>query len=317
MDECLQDGYSEEIMSGTPFAAPYAKITRTERQIEEIDQAVQSFAASAPFEITSRVDAAADEQIWSFKLKTNLPPDISVQAGEVIHNLRSSLDQMLVETITHHDSGTEAGIEFPFGQTEEKFETSLKKQLKRLPQNAPEMIRAFRPFAGGDAYLWLLHRINRIDKHRPGLIAINAATGGMNSYISSFDGQILTVGSRNGQHLSVSRRMSEAELAEAKGAGKAVNMYGTARLDPRTGLPTEAPIGRAIYANFATGDAASTFDFAVTTPGTRIVTDFQPMLNIAFLNAEGIGNAPLVAVLREIRTKVSNILNQFEGAFFT
>jgi hypothetical protein len=90
-----QLGYSEEIMSGTPFAAPYAKITRTERQIEEIDQAVQSFAASAPFEITSRVDAAADEQIWSFKLKTNLPPDISVQAGEVIHNLRSSLDQCL------------------------------------------------------------------------------------------------------------------------------------------------------------------------------------------------------------------------------
>jgi len=203
-----------------PFIAPFAKTERAKTQISELDHAIKSFFESASYEIVSNCDSETDEEVWRFQLSRKLPNDLSVRAGEILHNLRSSLDQMLAEIVRRISQRSEARVEFPFGTDFGKFEVALRKQDK-LPADAAKMIRELQPYEGGDSLLWLLHLTNRLDKHRMGLVPINLRTTGKVSYLSVWYGTALVIGSRSGQHLENKHRFSDADYVRLAGLGRA------------------------------------------------------------------------------------------------
>jgi hypothetical protein len=174
---------------------------------------------------------------------------------------------------------------FPFGATPQKFETALRKQ-KKLPDEAKELIRATKPYKGGNDLLWALHDLNKGDKHHPPLVPA-LLRGGMNLYeLKAYwnddrpkpDGPVvLIVGSRHGQHLHAEGYVPT----------------------PRTRRPSNE------------------YEFLTTVPGTTFEADIKPTFGVTFPHIEGFEREPVVAVLHQMRQLVEGILLAFEKRFLS
>jgi hypothetical protein len=299
------------------FIAPFAKVERAKSQINDLDIAIKSFFATARHEIVSECYPEVGEEIWRFKLSDKLPNDLSVRTGEILHNLRSSLDQMLAEVVVRISERSESKVGFPFGIDFGKFETALEEQ-KKLPPDAVQMIRNLRPYKGGDPLLWLLHATNNRDKHRMGLVPVNLRTVGAVSYLSVWYGQVLVLGSRGGQNLAVEKRFSDVDYIRLAGLGRAWGMYGLSVLDPISGLPVVSDHGNRIsFENLGPGTAEETFEFLTATPGTKFKTDFEPSFDVAFGNVGAFEREPIVHILSNLRDLIERILQTFERRFFS
>ena len=148
--------------------------------------------------VTSKIDSNGIE-VWRYA-EPDIPPELSVSVGAILHNLRTPLDQML-STIALLNHNSASGVAFPFGRTRDEFKTALSKQEK-LPADARAMIEILKPYReGGNAVLYAIHALNNPDKHRPGLIPVNLQTVSDTDTISLQKGAILTFGPRAGRHL--------------------------------------------------------------------------------------------------------------------
>jgi hypothetical protein len=298
------------------FLAPFEKIKRAADQITELDTAIRAFFKATSYEIVSHVDLEADEEVWRFQLTGKIPHYLSVQVGEILHNLRSALDQMLAEVVVRVSKRSESGVQFPFAVSLDNFEAALGQQ-KKLPPPAVVMIRNLKPYKGGNALLWLLHSTNRRDKHRMGLVPINLRTTGRVSYLSVWYGQALIIGSRYGQHLRAERKITDADYVRHAVKGHASGLYGLSVLDPVTGLPIAIDAGhRLVFANTGCGTAEGTMEFLTATPGTKFKTDFEPHFDVAFSGAGISEREPIIQVLTQLRELVERILRTFEERFF-
>lgn len=95
-------------------------------------------------------------------------------AGDVIHNLRASLDhlaQQLAAVYTPTISPEELKyVAFPIAETFAKYTKYKPKQVKGIHPDAIKAIDALKPYGDGDgelsSSLWRLHHLDIIDKHR-------------------------------------------------------------------------------------------------------------------------------------------------------
>lgn len=298
-----------------PLVGPLLKAERSKSQIEEINKVIGSFVDRRPYKIVSEYYPDADEEVWRFQLTEMPPPQLSIIVGEVFHNLRSALDNMLAEIVVKIEKRSDTKVEFPFGLGPDEFETALGKQ-KKLPTAAIPLIRALKPYRGGDPLLWMLHEGNRRDKHRFGLVPVNLRTSGKVSYLSFWYGAGLMVGSKSGQRLGNSTRFSDTDYVRLAIKGQVWGCYGLSPMDLKTGLPIVAATSHLSFENLGVGPAKDTMEFFTATPGTKFKTDFEPSLQIAFENATGFEREPIVHVLTQLRDLVEGILLTFRDRFF-
>jgi hypothetical protein len=280
--------------SESPLLAPFAKIERAKTQIDRLNSAITSFFEGNPYVLRSNLDSSGIE-IWRFVPTKKPPAALSVEAGEILHNIRTPLDQMLAAiALLRHTSANK--VAFPFGRTADDFKSALAKQ-KKLPPEAIELIENLKPYQdGGNTLLYAIHSLNQPDKHRPGLVPINLHTTANMTEIGVFSGMALTVGPRSGQHLI---RDSDGNLSQADRVKRPEFLLNPPRI--------------VFHINDGNGDD---MEVATTTPGTQFYTDFKPTVDIAFRKI-GIGRKPIVAVLNQMRDLVEGILLTFERRFFS
>jgi len=217
--------------------------------------------------------------------------------GDVLHNLRPPLDQVL-SAIALKFGRTEDHVEFPFRKTFEEFEVALAKQ-KKLPPDAKALIAAVQPYAGGNDLLFAMHYLNSRDKHRSNLIPINLVGQTSASRICFWRGLPLVIGCKKGQHLVMEAPFNEADLAET---GKPLALY-------------DCRPGRVLFGRAEDGGDES-LQFMITTPGAKFEADFSPSLNVGF-HGVGLDGQPVVAVLNDMRSLVEHLLLSFEAQFFS
>ncbi|MDP3383382.1 MAG: hypothetical protein Q8S47_08660, partial [Phenylobacterium sp.] len=225
-----------------------------------------------------------------------IPTALHVMVGEVLHNLRSALDNTL-GAIALINYPSDAGVGFPFGRDVDAFKAELAKQ-KKLPSDARDIIAAAQPYQGGNHLLWALHELNRRDKHRKGLVPLNMPAETSVSYIIFERGLPFVMGSRSGQHLIVSPRPTHAQLA--------VTRYPMAFWDARP--------GRITFGN-ASSPGEESLEFMTTTPGAKFHADLHPTFSIGFTNV-GLDGQPVTAVLNDMRDLVERLLLTFASRFF-
>lgn len=276
----------------------FAKTERAKAQIRDLNTRIKDFYDTHPYEVVSELNAKGDREIWRFKLSRKLPAEISVIIGEILHNLRSPLDQILC-AIAIKQGGNEDGIAFPRGRDRKEFEAALRKQVKLLPADAIKLIRAAKPYRDrGNKLLWALLEMNRRDKHRVGLVPVQLPAELSMSFLTFWIGLGLSIGNRRGKHL----RMNNAFDIEKLGYTGEPH----AKYDVRP--------GRIVF-----NDLKRTWDdsleFLTTTPGAKFDTDFEITMNIAF-DEVGIRRQPVVAVLNDMRDLVERLLLAFEKRFF-
>jgi hypothetical protein len=96
-------------------------------------------------------------------------PDIATITGDALHDLRAALDHLAQQLylVGFGSASYRDQTSFQIAQTPKKFRAGLPGRVHGMRQDAIDAICALEPYVGGKGTdLWVLHRLNNIDKHR-------------------------------------------------------------------------------------------------------------------------------------------------------
>jgi hypothetical protein len=88
-------------------------------------------------------------------------------AGDAIHNIRSSLDQLAYQlAVAGTDRTPRRTVCFPIAKDRDTYEAEKARKVKGIRPEAVELIDRLKPYKGGNDMLWRIHELDNIDKHR-------------------------------------------------------------------------------------------------------------------------------------------------------
>lgn len=117
------------------------------------------------------IDAHTDSESGAYLLRVQpnaVPPKISAIVGDVLSNLRPTLDY-LVYALAYLDSDSpQEGTQFPICDTATKFKGKRKTWLTGLSPEHVAAVEDLQPYDGRDELLWLrtLRDLSNPDKHK-------------------------------------------------------------------------------------------------------------------------------------------------------
>lgn len=175
------------------------KIERANQHIEELKAAVLAFKATDPYKISTKRNPQTRELVYYIVSAEPIPAPIAAILGDILQNLRSVLDHLAYQLFiaAGGDPAKSAHIYFPIFDDISAYKAKSLGKVQGIKQNAIDAIDAIKPYKGGNDTLWLLHKLNNIDKHRL-VITVGAAFSEFNI----------------GQHLGA---VKVRELLESKG----------------------------------------------------------------------------------------------------
>jgi hypothetical protein len=118
--------------------------------------------------LVREVEPVSGDKIFKIVTVPEVPPMISVIAGDILFNLRSALDHLAFQLVIANPAVTsKKDIFFPFGESEADYMASERRSvIETFANTAVKRIDALKPYKGGNDILWRLSRLNNIDKHR-------------------------------------------------------------------------------------------------------------------------------------------------------
>src|SRR6266480_3756160 len=145
------------------------KIVRATDHQRALEEEVRAFLDSSPYRVATKNDPASRRLIYYVESVQDTPVRISSIAGDVLQNLRSSLDHLAFELFivgTHGKAGAGKHVSFPIFDDANGYNKYAADKVKGMPGKAVSAINSIRPYRGGNDVLWQIHRLNNIDKHR-------------------------------------------------------------------------------------------------------------------------------------------------------
>jgi len=158
-----------------PLNGIRAKIERAKEHIRNLDADITTYINGADHSITTSLHPDPSQPGYVRHVVINggaFPERISVVAGEVVHQLRSSLDHLIRQLVIAE--GTEAptdNLEFPIFWEPEKYPAAARRKIKGVSSTAAARIESLQPYnssmgMSADHSLFVLHDLDRIDKHQ-------------------------------------------------------------------------------------------------------------------------------------------------------
>ena len=153
------------------FQLVMQKFTHAKRHAESLHTIVQTFIEQEPYQLGFRVEPDQRPAYFVQAVK-DVPPEIPCVLGDVLHNLRCSLDHMAYQLALSHSGSSQANpdrLYFPIVESHEKYEkrkSSGDPFFVTVGAKVVEAVDRLKPYRGGNDGLWWLHALNNIDKHR-------------------------------------------------------------------------------------------------------------------------------------------------------
>lgn len=172
----------------------YAKIERAKEHIHELESEIQRFKESDPYKVVR--DQEPDTEDWVFRLRvhSSLPLRCNAIVGDIIHNLRSSLDNLAWQLVLANGGKPTKQTAFPISDSADEFEATGLRKVKGASDEAKKLIKRLIPYRGGSDAFWRLHQLSIVDKHR-----LMATVGGAHeNVIIDFSVQLREIARRAG-----------------------------------------------------------------------------------------------------------------------
>lgn len=170
VDHLLLRGAMEDPRHGANL-----KFERAKRLMGELNHLTKAFFESQFYSISSQTNPDTGKEFVRVEIKP-LPDELPVIVGDIIHNLRSSLD-LVWGSMRRSLGATDTTGEFPFAKERDDLESTVLSRDKVVTVAIPEIRRVIledvQPYMAGNAFLWALHDLNRIDKHRILITAVH------------------------------------------------------------------------------------------------------------------------------------------------
>jgi len=265
------------------LASTLAKIDRAKKHLGELTGEIGAFHARNPYRIMIDKDSKPGHELHRVRFLEDIPVSWGTIVGDVLHNLRSSLDNLASALVVANGRTGRNVIndaQFPIASSELGFQKSLA-ALKGVSAEAKRVIERLKPYQGGTDAFWRLHRLDNLDKHTV-LIPVGAS------------------------HTSILWKFNTLPGFEAMFADKG-------------GLPAdfvapELPPMILTPANFQfplkDGDVIFDYGLGPDTEGKR-KGDFQFTIDIAFGEGQVIDGQPVVPSLQQFIDFVERVVDIF------
>jgi hypothetical protein len=156
------------------------KLARAAQHMEAIEVITSEWLKAK--RVTHDLDAETDERVVRLFLP-EAPTELSHRISECLHNARSALDNLAFMLALAHSGDAftpqrQETSEFPIFWDRAPRRDELKRKLGCVDPDARRIIEELQPHRSPDNdWLYLLHHLNRVDKHRLGYEAALVQTG--------------------------------------------------------------------------------------------------------------------------------------------
>ena len=168
----------------TALVGIHAKLRRAEQQIIEMKNESNRLCASIRDSIVREVNEDIDKQAWIYRGETpNVPIELSITLGEILYNLRSSLDHLVWQLVLANGQTPGRYNEFPITTDLQKWQETKGRALKGISQRHEAMIGYLQPYTGGInlpfdvSMLRDLNDLCNTEKHRHLILAVMVSKG--------------------------------------------------------------------------------------------------------------------------------------------
>jgi hypothetical protein len=166
-------------LMGATVEGIVAKVHRVDESIQNLDAEFTRFAKDN-YRIEGKFDLESRRYRFRAVGSGVAPLRFAVLTGEIIQHLRSALDHLVTQLAEVGPGGGDpAKLEFPICLNEKQFKNASEYgKLRGIPGDAFKIVESWQPYRTSDpaehSTLWVLHDLNRIDKHRLLLVVVAA-----------------------------------------------------------------------------------------------------------------------------------------------
>ncbi len=159
------------------FASARSKIKWAEQHMQEFHGAMLEFLGSGSYQASIKDEPQTQSRFYEIVQRKRLPDSIPCLVGDAVHNLRSALDHVAYEIVKRSGRVPSEGLYFPIKDTRPEVIGAIKTEIQVAAGTDLIALIADRiqPHRGGHRNghtLWVLHRLDCIDKHRELLTAV-------------------------------------------------------------------------------------------------------------------------------------------------
>lgn len=158
------------------------KMERAKEHITDLEQELRAFLENNPYKVGSKKDPETRKLVYYVTAVEPVPDRLSVIAGDAIQNLMSALDHLAYQMVCKDTSDAPPNpnwIYFPIADDAAKYEAKKYGKMEGASQNTFDAIDTLKPYKGGNDLLWVLYRLNNIEKHRL-LLTVGSQAAGVN-----------------------------------------------------------------------------------------------------------------------------------------
>ncbi|HXH52324.1 MAG TPA: hypothetical protein VNH53_02690 [Sphingomicrobium sp.] len=151
------------------FRSARRRIARADTHIKNVETGISVFMAQNPFQVTTERGTSQGRSDWIWiKLKQTapFPDDIGDAAAEAADALRSALDHACFAVATVAGAENPKSTHFPFADDPTQLENVIKRKCRDLPHDFVDLLRDYKPYAGGNDLLWAFNKVRAGNQHR-------------------------------------------------------------------------------------------------------------------------------------------------------
>jgi hypothetical protein len=145
-----------------------AKIDRADKHLAELVSEISGFHARQPYYLVEDTQSEPGHDVYRVHIKEPIPDTWGTIVGDTIHNLRSALDTLAVALLAANGVTSRDKLKnahFPIGSTEQGLEDQIARYIPRASPDAIALVRACKPYKGGNDAYWRLNQLDILDKH--------------------------------------------------------------------------------------------------------------------------------------------------------
>jgi len=144
-----------------------AKYEWAKHHVNNFNNAEQIFRNENRISFSREIDTTTREFVYKVRIIPEIPQSIRFMLGDAIHNLRSALDHAAYAVVKAGTSQPDTHTYFPVFDDPKAYASMLKSRVPGLRQHCYEVFDRIQPYKNGwGHWIWQLHRLDIIDKHR-------------------------------------------------------------------------------------------------------------------------------------------------------
>jgi hypothetical protein len=151
---------------GECYEQALAKHERAEKHIGDLQAALDRLREVDPCSIGIKQNPETGDITYYVMHVPIIPREVSLIIGDALQGFRCALDYVACGVVVAGGGKVTSKTKFPIVKDPADWEVSGLRMVDGAHQFAIEALRRLKPYEGGNLPLWLLHRLNNIDKHR-------------------------------------------------------------------------------------------------------------------------------------------------------